>query len=78
MQFKEKVLFLMGSLLSVLLACSLESPLLWLRGDPELEYLAELNLIQPEHMWVGGCGHTYISEIFGLDVSNAIWHVDVL
>lgn len=31
---------------------SLESPLLWIRGDPELEYLAELNLLQPEHMWV--------------------------
>lgn len=31
---------------------SLESPLLWVRGDPELEYLAELNLVQPEQMWV--------------------------
>lgn len=31
---------------------SLESPLLWIRGDPELEYLAELNLVQTEHMWV--------------------------
>lgn len=31
---------------------SLESPLLWIRGDPELEYLAELNLRQPEPMWV--------------------------
>ena len=34
-------------------SASLESPLLWLRADPELEYLAELNLLQPEHMWVG-------------------------
>ncbi|XP_024359807.1 transcription initiation factor TFIID subunit 2 isoform X2 [Physcomitrium patens] len=33
-------------------AQSLESPLLWVRGDPELEYLAELNLIQPEQMWI--------------------------
>ncbi|XP_024402345.1 transcription initiation factor TFIID subunit 2 isoform X1 [Physcomitrium patens] len=33
-------------------AQSLESPLLWIRGDPELEYLAELNLRQPEPMWI--------------------------
>ncbi|KAH8975592.1 hypothetical protein BDL97_01G166800 [Sphagnum fallax] len=33
-------------------APSLESPLLWLRADPELEYLAELNLLQPEQMWI--------------------------
>ena len=39
-------------LMKVSFTCSLESPLLWIRGDPELEYLAELNLLQPEHMWV--------------------------
>lgn len=37
---------------------SLESPLLWIRGDPELEYLAELHLLQPEHMWV--CSVTFL------------------
>ncbi|GLJ49640.1 hypothetical protein SUGI_1053220 [Cryptomeria japonica] len=30
----------------------LESPLLWLRADPEMEYLAEINIHQPLQMWI--------------------------
>ncbi|XP_074278143.1 transcription initiation factor TFIID subunit 2 isoform X1 [Silene latifolia] len=29
-----------------------ESPLLWVRADPEMEYLAEIHLSQPLHMWI--------------------------
>lgn len=32
--------------------CSTESPLLWLRADPEMEYLAEIHFNQPVQMWV--------------------------
>ncbi|CAM6102974.1 unnamed protein product [Calypogeia fissa] len=31
---------------------SLESPLLWLRADPQMEYIAEIHLNQPEQMWI--------------------------
>ncbi|KAH9296277.1 hypothetical protein KI387_039865, partial [Taxus chinensis] len=30
----------------------LESPLLWLRADPEMEYLAEISMHQPLQMWI--------------------------
>lgn len=30
----------------------LESPLLWLRADPEMEYLAEIKVLQPVQMWI--------------------------
>lgn len=30
----------------------MESPLLWLRADPEMEYLAEIHFHQPVQMWV--------------------------
>eukprot|EP01018_Ginkgo_biloba_P038987 Gb_36379 [translate_table: standard] len=30
----------------------MESPLLWLRADPEMEYLAEINMHQPVQMWI--------------------------
>eukprot|EP00249_Psilotum_nudum_P022024 c28343_g3_i2 orf=253-2820(-) len=30
----------------------LESPLLWVRADPQLEYLAEIHVHQPEQMWI--------------------------
>ncbi|KAJ7565528.1 hypothetical protein O6H91_02G064000 [Diphasiastrum complanatum] len=33
-------------------AVSVESPLLWLRADPGQEYLARIQLNQPEHMWI--------------------------
>lgn len=29
-----------------------DSPLLWLRADPEMEYLAEIHFNQPVHMWI--------------------------
>lgn len=29
-----------------------ESPLLWLRADPEMEYLAEIHFSQPVQMWI--------------------------
>ncbi|KAK6921119.1 hypothetical protein RJ641_014797, partial [Dillenia turbinata] len=29
-----------------------ESPLLWLRADPEVEYLAEIHFNQPVYMWI--------------------------
>lgn len=29
-----------------------DSPLLWLRADPEMEYLAEVNFNQPVQMWI--------------------------
>ncbi|KAH7306785.1 hypothetical protein KP509_22G030300 [Ceratopteris richardii] len=29
-----------------------ESPLLWLRADPQMEYLADIQLQQPEQMWI--------------------------
>ncbi|KAL8517741.1 hypothetical protein ACS0TY_015824 [Phlomoides rotata] len=29
-----------------------ESPILWLRADPEMEYLAEVNFNQPVQMWI--------------------------
>ncbi|KAL6003622.1 hypothetical protein ACLOJK_023855 [Asimina triloba] len=32
--------------------CSAESPLLWVRVDPELEYLAEIQFHQPVQMWI--------------------------
>ena len=32
--------------------CSMDSPLLWLRVDPEIEYLAEIRFHQPAQMWV--------------------------
>ncbi|KAG5536294.1 hypothetical protein RHGRI_023916 [Rhododendron griersonianum] len=32
--------------------CSADSPLLWLRADPEMEYLAEINFNQPIQMWI--------------------------
>ncbi|KAL2651150.1 hypothetical protein R1flu_019278 [Riccia fluitans] len=31
---------------------SMESPLLWLRADPQMEYIAEIQLHQPEQMWI--------------------------
>ncbi|PKI70371.1 hypothetical protein CRG98_009251 [Punica granatum] len=31
---------------------SSESPLLWVRADPEMEYLAEIHLNQPVQMWI--------------------------
>ncbi|KAF2325520.1 hypothetical protein GH714_029810 [Hevea brasiliensis] len=31
---------------------SLESPLLWIRADPEMEYLAEIQFNQPVQMWL--------------------------
>ncbi|XP_023000821.1 transcription initiation factor TFIID subunit 2 [Cucurbita maxima] len=31
---------------------SVESPLLWLRADPEMEYLAEIQFHQPVQMWI--------------------------
>lgn len=31
---------------------SMESPLLWMRADPEMEYLAEIHFNQPVQMWV--------------------------
>ncbi|GMN57919.1 hypothetical protein TIFTF001_027031, partial [Ficus carica] len=31
---------------------SMESPLLWMRADPEMEYLAEINFNQPIQMWI--------------------------
>ncbi|OAY50235.1 transcription initiation factor TFIID subunit 2 isoform X2 [Manihot esculenta] len=31
---------------------SLESPLLWIRADPEMEYLAEIHFNQPVQMWI--------------------------
>lgn len=30
----------------------LESPLLWLRADPEMEYLAQIQIHQPVQMWI--------------------------
>ncbi|XP_065860685.1 transcription initiation factor TFIID subunit 2 isoform X2 [Euphorbia lathyris] len=34
------------------LRSSLESPLLWIRADPEMEYLAEIHFNQPVQMWI--------------------------
>ncbi|KAL7161014.1 hypothetical protein ACSBR2_041626 [Camellia fascicularis] len=31
---------------------NVDSPLLWLRADPEMEYLAEINFNQPVQMWI--------------------------
>ncbi|KAM5571088.1 transcription initiation factor TFIID subunit 2 [Rosa sericea] len=31
---------------------SMESPLLWMRADPEMEYLAEIHFNQPVQMWI--------------------------
>ncbi|OMO83069.1 hypothetical protein COLO4_22716 [Corchorus olitorius] len=31
---------------------SVDSPLLWIRADPEMEYLAEIHLNQPVQMWI--------------------------
>ncbi|XP_068304950.1 transcription initiation factor TFIID subunit 2 isoform X1 [Pyrus communis] len=31
---------------------SMESPLLWMRADPEIEYLAEIHFNQPVQMWI--------------------------
>ncbi|KAI5059244.1 hypothetical protein GOP47_0025563 [Adiantum capillus-veneris] len=30
----------------------IESPLLWLRADPQMEYLSDIQLQQPEQMWI--------------------------
>ncbi|XP_074343481.1 transcription initiation factor TFIID subunit 2 [Apium graveolens] len=32
--------------------CSNESPLLWIRADPEMEYVAEIHFNQPVQMWI--------------------------
>ncbi|KAJ7956578.1 transcription initiation factor TFIID subunit 2 [Quillaja saponaria] len=34
------------------LRSSTESPLLWMRADPEMEYLAEIHFNQPVQMWI--------------------------
>ncbi|XP_062116920.1 transcription initiation factor TFIID subunit 2 isoform X2 [Humulus lupulus] len=34
------------------LRSSMDSPLLWMRADPELEYLAEIHFNQPIQMWI--------------------------
>lgn len=54
--------------------CSLESPLLWLRADPELEYLAELNLLQPEQMWVGSVHANNMPIVTFCGISSASEH----
>ncbi|XP_043715873.1 transcription initiation factor TFIID subunit 2 isoform X2 [Telopea speciosissima] len=37
---------------SVDMRSNVESPLLWIRADPEMEYLAEINFNQPIQMWI--------------------------
>lgn len=39
-------------LINFIFFCSSESPLLWMRADPEMEYLAEIHFNQPIQMWV--------------------------
>ncbi|XP_020578033.1 transcription initiation factor TFIID subunit 2 isoform X2 [Phalaenopsis equestris] len=31
---------------------SMDSPLLWIRVDPEMEFLADVDFLQPVHMWI--------------------------
>lgn len=47
-----KVLTLSFTNLYINIYCSNESPLLWIRADPEMEYLAEIHFNQPVQMWV--------------------------
>lgn len=44
----------------------MESPLLWLRADPEMEYLAEIQFHQPVQMWVS---EFYSSQYFHLQAT---------
>ncbi|CBI15409.3 unnamed protein product, partial [Vitis vinifera] len=41
-----------GDVPAVDMRSNTESPLLWLRVDPELEYLAEIHFNQPAQMWI--------------------------
>ncbi|KAF5206181.1 Transcription initiation factor tfiid subunit [Thalictrum thalictroides] len=41
-----------GDILTTDLRPNAESPLLWLRADPEMEYLAEIHFNQPIQMWI--------------------------
>jgi hypothetical protein len=42
----------------------MDSPLLWIRVDPEMEYLAEIHFHQPVQMWVRATNLPYINIIF--------------
>ena len=44
--------------------CSVDSPLLWIRVDPEMEYLAEIHFHQPVQMWVGVTNLPYKPNFF--------------
>lgn len=41
-----------GDITTVDMRSSVESPLLWIRADPEMEYLAEIHFNQPVQMWI--------------------------
>ncbi|KAF7838614.1 transcription initiation factor TFIID subunit 2 isoform X1 [Senna tora] len=41
-----------GDVPSMDVRSSTESPLLWIRADPEMEYLAEIHFNQPVQMWI--------------------------
>ncbi|XP_022738715.1 transcription initiation factor TFIID subunit 2 isoform X2 [Durio zibethinus] len=41
-----------GDIPTVDMRSSVESPLLWIRADPEMEYLAEIHFNQPVQMWI--------------------------
>ncbi|XWS37685.1 hypothetical protein CRYUN_Cryun19dG0066200 [Craigia yunnanensis] len=41
-----------GDMPTVDMRSSVESPLLWIRADPEMEYLAEIHFNQPVQMWI--------------------------
>ncbi|XP_017649919.1 transcription initiation factor TFIID subunit 2 isoform X2 [Gossypium arboreum] len=41
-----------GDLPTVDMRSSVDSPLLWIRADPEMEYLAEIHFNQPVQMWI--------------------------
>lgn len=41
-----------GDMRSNNIHCGTESPLLWIRADPEMEYLADIHIYQPVQMWI--------------------------
>ena len=66
------------------LLCRLESPLLWLRADPEMEYLAEINIHQHVQMWfrhlankIGNLERPFLKEFYSV-VSQVLRSVDTI
>ncbi|CAH9064286.1 unnamed protein product [Cuscuta epithymum] len=54
-----------------------DSPLLWLRADPEMEYLAEVNFNQPVQMWINQLERDkdVIAQVQAIAILEALPHL---